>query len=153
MDPEVVEQNVLGLLRPIARRSGAIVESVALRVRGGETSLEITVDRQDGTDPLPLDEVANLSRAFSDALDAADPVEGTYSLEVSTRGAESDLNELRHYHRNLGRQLRVRLKDGEKLEGLLAGVSSQTFRLDTPQGQREIPFEEVRRARPRVTFS
>ena len=152
MEPETVERDVLELLQPIAQSEDAVVELVRLRARGSQTSLQVIVDRGRGVDSLPLDQVADLSRLFSEALDSADPVGGSYDLEVSTPGAESELRELRHYKRNLGRKLRVKLKTGEKLEGTLAGVSPLSFQLDTPSGRREISFQEVRRARPRVTF-
>ncbi len=152
METEALERSVKDLLQPVADGAGAVVESVRLRKHGAQTSLEVIVDRLEGTESLPLDDLAELSRGFSDVLDDADPIADAYSLEVSTPGAERELKESRHYQRNLGRQLRVKLKDGQKFEGILAGVGPQSFQLDTASGQREIPFEEVRRAKPRVTF-
>lgn len=152
IDPVDTEAHVKGILQPLARARGAELEGVDLRIRGADTSLEVTVDRRDGTEPLTLDEVAELSRVFSDALDASDPIESAYELQVSTPGAESELKEHRHYQRNVGRQLRVKLKEGEKLEGLLTRVGEDTFTLDTPAGSREVAFDAVRKARPRVTF-
>ncbi len=152
VEAEAVEAQVLALLQPLAVTADAVVESVRLVQRGEESVLEVTVDRAEGTASLPLDDVAELSRSFSEALDTADPLTGAYTLEVGTPGAESELKALRHYQRNLGRTIRVKTVDGEKLEGQLTAVGEDSFTLRLPDGEREITFDEVRKARPRVTF-
>ncbi len=152
MELAETESSIVALFSPLAAELDAQVEEVRLRERENELSLEVTVDSVDGTESLSLDQVAELSRVFSDALDQEDPVSGAYSLEVGTPGAESELKTLRHYQRNLGRTLRVKLRDGEKFEGTLTGVSATSFALATDQGSKEIEFSQVRKARPRVTF-
>lgn len=146
------EDEIRGLLEPLADDAGVVIDSLRLLQRGGAETLEVVVDLPSGTESLPLDKVADLSREFSEVLDAADPLPSAYVLEVTTPGAESELKTLRHYRRNLGRSLRVKLRDGEKLSGELVGAEEGSFTIATDQGLREILYNDVRKARPQVGF-
>ena len=60
------------------------VELYDLEHTGG--TLKVTVDRPDGID---IDTVADATRAVSRALDEADPIPGSYHLEVSSPGLDT----------------------------------------------------------------
>ena len=153
VESEQIERAVEQVLGTLVEGTDVVVEQVRLRERGADTLLEVTVDRKTGIESLPLEEVAELSRSFSAKLDEVDPVPGQYQLEVGTPGAESELKTRRHFERNLGRVLRVRLRDGEKLEGELCGVGPDAFNIRVGETIREVAFTQVRKARPRVAFS
>lgn len=153
METDQIVQTVERILSEIVKGSDVVIDDVKLRQRGGDTYLEVIVDRESGTEPLPLEEVAELSRQFSDQLDESDPIPGQYLLEVGTPGAERQLKTRRHYERNLGREIRVRLRDGDRVVGELCGVGPESFTLTIDGQMREIEFANVRKARPRVAFS
>jgi ribosome maturation factor RimP len=76
------------LIETEARAEG--LELVRVKMMGGtsDPTLQIMAERPD-TRQLTLDDCARLSRRISDTLDAleaegADPIEGTYRLEVSS---------------------------------------------------------------------
>lgn len=147
-----LEDEVLRLLDPIADNLGLIIESVEFKERQVPASLRITVDRREGTASATLDEVAEASRQISQKLDQADPIRSEYVLEVSTPGAESNLTRPRHYLRNIGRRIQVRLRNGETLEGTLKEADDHSFVLQLPTGSRGLEYKEVRRVRPRMNF-
>jgi len=116
-------QRVTDVLEPVVAREGLVLEAVHVRRAGGRQVVEVLVglDEDDERD-LDLDRVADVTRAVSDALDAADPVAGEYTLEVGTRGADSPLVARRHYVRAVGRGVRVQVTDGSVLTGRLTEV-------------------------------
>ena len=69
-----------------------------------------------------------ISRRVSDLLDEADPIEGSYTFEVSSAGAERPLKRPSDFERFLGSPVTVRLyqnKDGRKeYAGTLAGYDN-----------------------------
>ena len=58
-----------------------------------------------------------VSRPLSDKLDEADPIEGSYTFEVSSAGADRALKKPEHFAQFQGAEVEVRLyraKDGRK---------------------------------------
>ena len=60
--------------------------------------------------------------ADSAALDETSPVNGEYTLEVSTPGTSRPLTQLRHFKRARTRLVRLTLRDGTAAFGRLAAV-------------------------------
>ena len=79
----LVEQ-IETLVSPLCERLE--VELVDVEYTGGVVRL--TVDRPDG---IGMDYIAPLTREVSRALDHADPITGTYTLEISSPGLELSL--------------------------------------------------------------
>ncbi|RZS86957.1 ribosome maturation factor RimP [Motilibacter rhizosphaerae] len=96
---------LLALLEPVVAGSGCDLEDVEVTPAGRRRLVRVTVDRDGG---VPLDVVADVSRAVSDRLDAADPFgETPYVLEVSSPGVGRPLTEPRHWRRAAGRLVEV----------------------------------------------
>lgn len=97
---------------------GLHLESATVDGDPGQQVLTVVVDRSEGTEGLSLDDLAEVTRTVSAALDAAGedlPGLGTepYQLEVSTPGVSRPLTEPRHWRRNVGRLVTVEvLPDG-----------------------------------------
>ena len=71
--------------------------------------VRVTIDRDGG---VPLDDVADIARAISAALDEAESasgefIAGEYQLEVSSPGVDRPLTLPRHWRRNIGRLVKV----------------------------------------------
>ncbi len=62
---------------------------------GKHKTLQIMAERPDGQ--MDVEDCAKLSRALSDFLDQQDPIEGEYSLEVSSPGIDRPLTRLRRF--------------------------------------------------------
>ena len=81
--------------------------------------VRVIVDADGGID---LDAVADVSRAVSAALDAAeetggDIVAGEYQLEVSSPGVDRPLTLPRHWRRNVGRLVKVTAgRDADRMQ-------------------------------------
>jgi ribosome maturation factor RimP len=135
---------LLDLLDPVAEAAGYGI--VRLRLMGGATRrLQIMAERPDGH--MEIDDCAKLSRALSEVLDAADPVSGEYTLEVSSPGIDRPLTRLKDFQANEGLEARIeldRLAEGRRrFKGVLAGVEDTDVLIDL-EGEAEetvhIPF-------------
>ena len=122
---------LLELLDPVAEATG--YEIVRLRLMGGfERRLQIMAERPDGQ--MEIEDCTRLSRAISDVVDAADPISGEYTLEVSSPGIDRPLTRLKDFAAWAGCEARIeldRVAEGRKrFRGLLAGVEGQDVLID-----------------------
>jgi ribosome maturation factor RimP len=88
----------------VAAAHGVEVLEVHLRRQGRTQVLMVVVDADQ---PVEADLVEQLSKELSRALDAADPLPGSYTLEVTTPGLERPLRTARDFRRQLGHEVRV----------------------------------------------
>jgi ribosome maturation factor RimP len=117
---------LLELLDPVAEAAGYGI--VRLRLMGGGVRrLQVMAERPDGH--MEIEDCTRLSRAMSEVLDAADPVSGEYTLEVSSPGIDRPLTRLEDFANYEGCEVRLeldRLAEGRKrFKGRLAGVEGQ----------------------------
>ena len=117
------DRELISLLDAAAEAAGYAI--VRLRLMGGETRrLQIMGERPDGD--MNVEDCAILSRAISEVLDAADPISGEYTLEVSSPGIDRPLTRLEDFQTYEGLEARIeldRLAEGRKrFRGELAGV-------------------------------
>ena len=122
---------LLELLDPVAEAAG--YEIVRLRLMGGGVRrLQIMAERPDGH--MEIDDCAVLSRAISEVMDAADPIEGEYNLEVSSPGVDRPLTRLKDFDAYEGFEARIeldRLAEGRKrFRGKLSGVEADQVLVD-----------------------
>ncbi|NYI08440.1 ribosome maturation factor RimP [Allostreptomyces psammosilenae] len=143
------------LLEPITEQRGVDLEDVTVTSVGRRRLLGVVVDADGGVD---LDLVAELSREFSDALDAADAMGGApYVLEVGSPGVERPLTEPKHWRRATGRLVKVRLTEGGELTArvLVADEDGAELLVPAAKGRgeptrRRITWPEVARAQVQV---
>jgi ribosome maturation factor RimP len=102
------EQGAKDIVRSVAERvtSGRGFELVDVEVkreRGGHF-VRLYVDKEGG---IGLDELQSVSEEVSAILDAEDPIDGTYTLEVSSPGLDRPLRTEAEYRRFLGRLVKI----------------------------------------------
>lgn len=92
------------LAAPVAEAEG--VELVEVEVKGHRNSrlVRLVADAEGGLD---VDRIASVSRAVGDLLEERDVVAGSYTLEVTSPGADRPLRSARDFRRNIGRDVRV----------------------------------------------
>ena len=94
------------LAAPILEEMGLQLWDVVYEKEGSGWYLRYYVDKEDGID---INSCEAFSRAISDVLDEADPIDGSYTLEVSSPGIERALTRDWHFETLMGQQLLVRL--------------------------------------------
>lgn len=121
------EQKTEELLRPIVAEYGVEIYDIEYVKEGADYYLRAYIDKEDGVN---IGDCENVSRALSDALDAADFIPDAYILEVSSPGLGRKLTKDRHLDRSIGDEVDIRFykpPDGFKskeLSGVLEGYDA-----------------------------
>lgn len=145
-----IEDRITALIAPAV--AGAGFELVRVRLSGAQRkTLQIMAERADKS--MSAEDCAALSRALSPILEEADPIEGAYTLEVSSPGIDRPLTRLKDFHDWQGYEAKIelsRMVEGKKrFRGALAGVEGDDVLLDV-EGEAEtalIPFSWIASAR------
>ena len=143
------------LLGPVVAREDLELDAVVRTRSGGTPLVRVTVDTPlvEGAGEqarVDSDTLAAVSRAVSAALDRADPIDGEYLLEVSTPGAERELTEPRHWKRQVGLPVRVKLRDGGHVSGRVRAADDVSATLETDGGTTTIEYANMKKPRARV---
>lgn len=127
-------------------------EVVRIMTTGSERqTVQIMIERQDRKN-LVVDDCAAVSRAISIILDEVDPIEGEYSLEVSSPGVDRPLTKPEHFIRFAGFEAKIEtddVVDGRKrFKGKIVAVdSNNVISVETEEKEYSIPFEAVSKAK------
>lgn len=121
------------LLEGTVNELGYVLWDVEYVKEGAEWFLRITLDSEEG---ININDCEKVHMTISPMLDEADPIEGSYRLEVSSPGIERDLKNPMHYKACVGWDVEVRLftaYEGRKvIKGILAGYDEENsvFNID-----------------------
>ena len=99
---EIVEK----LAAPVVEQAGCQLWDVEYVREAGQWYLRLYLDKPGGVDIMDCEAV---SRAVSDLLDEADPIEGSYVFEVSSAGAERPLKRPRDFAQFMGSPVLLKL--------------------------------------------
>ncbi|MCF8505319.1 MAG: ribosome maturation factor RimP [Caulobacter sp.] len=146
------DAQLLEMLDPVAEAAG--FEIVRLRLMAGKERRRLQVMAETPDGDMTVEGCTVLSRAFSEVLDAADPISGEYTLEVSSPGIDRPLTRLKDFDTWEGFEARIeldRLADNRKrFKGELAGTEEGQVGINI-EGEAEttlyIPFEWVLEAK------
>ncbi|GAB3549170.1 ribosome maturation factor RimP [Arthrobacter tumbae] len=166
LDAAAEAARLIEFLRPTVEKHNLLLEDVEVRIVGSHRTLHVVVDLpDDGLDGVSLDTVSEVSQSVSSALDDDPGDDGRpYNLEVSSPGVSRPLTQPRHWRRNIGRLVDVKLADGEVLEGRLidADETSVTLKplMAVKKGtkpkfreDRAIPYDKIRKGTVQVEFA
>ena len=148
-----VTELVAGLAAPIAAEHGCSLWDVEYVREGGEWFLRVYIDKAGG---VSINDCEAVSRPLSDALDEADPIEGSYVLEVSSAGADRALKKPEHFQQFLGTEVDVRLYrplDGRKeYTGVLKEYAGGDVTIEAGGEPRTFVKKDVAQVRLTVHF-
>jgi ribosome maturation factor RimP len=115
------------------------IELIALEHPAGET-LRLYIDHPDGVDLALCERVTVHLR---DLLEA-------WTLEVSSPGIDRPLTKPEHFHRFMGRRVRVRTREAiegqRSFTGTLTAADDGGVRIEADGGEVEIPHSRIRRS-------
>ena len=139
-----IAQQVYELALPLAAEQGIEIWDVTYTKEAGDWYLRVFIDKPDG---VGITDCENFSRAFDPILDEADPIEGSYTFEVSSAGAERELKRPEQFQRFLGFDVEVKLykaSDGSKTwRGRLAGFDGGTVSVDCAGTEKSFDMASV----------
>ena len=135
--PKNIAERVRELLFDAVIAEGCYLWDVDYVREGADWILRLLIDSNEG---VTLDDCERVSRAVDPLLDEADPIEGSYSLEVTSPGVERQLVRPEHFEACLGEAVEVRLyaplegQNTKTLTGTLAAYADGRVTLTLPDG-------------------
>jgi len=144
---------VASIVEPVL--AGLGYRLVRIRISGfAGCTVQIMAERPDGT--MTIDDCEAASRALSPVLDVADPIEGSYRLEISSPGIDRPLVRRSDFDRYAGHVAQVEMQnpiEGRKrFRGELVGTAGDSIRLRSGDAAAEraeilLPIDEVSEAK------
>jgi ribosome maturation factor RimP len=139
------------LIEPEAEALGLALVRVAFFGGRSDPTLQVMAERPD-TRQLDLSDCEALSRRISEKLDAEDPIEEAYRLEVSSPGIDRPLTRPKDFEDWAGFEARVKLStplDGRKqFDGRLLGRDGANIRMTVNRlGEIAIPMADIASAK------
>lgn len=139
------------LIEPEVKTLGYDLVRIMMIGGASDPTLQVMAERPD-TRQLDIADCERISRRLSDLLDLADPIDGSYRLEVSSPGIDRPLTRLRDYADWAGHEARITLREprGERrhFSGILQGVEGETVNVLGKDGQEHaLPFADIASAK------
>ena len=109
-----IASRVYDLVNETVEECGCMLWNVEFVKEGSDHNLIIYIDKPEG---ISLDDCEMVNDAVEPILDEADPIEGSYYLEISSPGLERELKTPEHIMAFVGERVIVKLyaaKDGKK---------------------------------------
>ena len=127
---------IAAIAEPVLTDLGFRLVRVVLSGRNG-TTVQIMAERPDGT--ISVKECADISRRLSPVLDAHDPIQGQYTLELSSPGIDRPLVRPSDFEDWAGYEAKIEMKEliagRKRFRGMLEGVEGEEVRIEVELDQ------------------
>ncbi|MFC0185584.1 ribosome maturation factor RimP [Pseudarcicella hirudinis] len=111
---------------------------------------------------ITIEECAKISRKLGHEIEELNLIESAFNLEVSSPGIDQPLKFRRQYVKNIGRSVKIILKDGSEKKGSLDAVSDEGITITEElkkkpkkgeeHGPLEIPFSNIEQTKIQISF-
>jgi ribosome maturation factor RimP len=136
------------MLRPVVEGLGYEFWGIEYRPTGRHVLLRLFID--DADDGISVEDCEKVSRQVSGVLDVEDPIQGEYTLEVSSPGMDRPLFRPEHYRAWVGHMVQIKLRmafEGRrKFKGLLNGMDGDDVAVIVDDHEYLLPFESIEKA-------
>lgn len=144
----IIEDEISRLADQVAEGQGIEVAGLNLFAGKNRKLLKVTIDKDGG---VTLNDCERFSRELEALIEAADLIEGPYTLEVSSPGLDRPLTKPKDFERNIGRLVRIMTKDkieGQSLlTGRIIGIFDSFVKLAVDKKVLDIPLETIAKAK------
>lgn len=146
-----LEHKITEIVAPVAQDLGLAVVCVKIAGEGNAQNVQVMAE-DPKTRRLGVDDCAKLSKAISVVMDVEDPIKGAYLLEVSSPGIDRPLTRLEDFQTYEGFEVKLETmmptESGQKrFRGHLKGLNEEMIILDTDQGEFQIDFGSLAKAK------
>ena len=137
-----IDRRIAEVVQPTIESMG--FELVRVRLQGGRTkTLQLMVERPEGG--IEVEQCAEVSTAVSAVLDVEDPLEDSYTLEVSSPGIDRPLTRMKDFDTYQGYDARLetsQMIDGRRRwKGVLAGIEGSEVLINVEEGTVGLQFD------------
>ena len=141
------------VFEPVIEQAG--FKLVRLRMMGGASrTLQVMAERADGS--MDVEGCSSLSHALLDFIEAEDPIEGEYEIEVSSPGIDRPLTRPMDFARWAGHEAKIELHDPipcehekgrKRFRATLLGLDGQDVMIRADNADIKFPFRAVANAK------
>ncbi|MDO5337510.1 MAG: ribosome maturation factor RimP [Eubacteriales bacterium] len=148
------EKKAEELLAPIVASRGFELVDVEYVKEAGTWYLRGYIDKPGG---ITVNDCEDVSRAFSDRLDACDFIEDSYIMEISSPGLDRPLKKEKDFARSMGKLLEIRtyrpVEKQKEFYGILTAYDDNSVTIQEEDGQkRSFDRKEIALIRLAVIF-
>lgn len=136
-----VAADIAAIVEPVLEDLG--FRLVRVKVQGGGTAdriVQLMTERSDGS--ITIDDCEAISKGISPVLDVADPISGTYRLEISSPGIDRPLVRPSDFEDWSGHEARIELTEPvggrKRFKGVLEGFEDGEVRIQADTGEHGI---------------
>lgn len=141
------QEQLQALIAPIVASLECELWGLEYLTQGRYTTLRLYIDSAQG---VSLEDCEKVSRQVSAVMDVEDPIDGEYTLEVSSPGMDRPLYSPAHYARYLGEQVNLRLRiarDGRrKFKGTILAVEGTDVRVSVDDKEYVLAVDAIDKA-------
>lgn len=153
------KEKIIELLQPYLEDDRIFIVEVIVTASKTRQNITILLDTDEG---IKIEECASVSRRLAHFIETNELIVDAYNLEVSSPGIDQPLTFKRQYIKNIGRNLKIQLADGEK-DGTLENVTDEgiVFKEEVkkskgkkvePKESIVIPFGNIQQAKVQISF-
>jgi len=143
-----VESPLQDRLASVVNAMGYEFVGCELHRQGRGSVLRVYIDSEKG---ITVDDCSKVSYQVSAMLDVEDPIQGQYTLEISSPGIDRPLFEIAHYRKFLGNRVKIRLHnpiEGRRnFVGMLLRVEDSDIHLSVDDEEVIVPFASIEKAK------
>jgi ribosome maturation factor RimP len=154
------KEKIIELLQSYLENDRIFIVEVNVSASKLRQNITILLDTDEG---IKIEECASISRRLAHVIETNELIKDAYNLEVSSPGIDQPLTLTRQYVKNIGRNLKVQLKEGGEKVGALENVTEDSIVLKEepkktkgkkadPQESLTIPFEQIKQAKVQISF-
>ena len=133
-----LEARIAAIVEPVANDLGYALVRIKVTQENGCT---LQIMAEDAHGRFSITDCERLSREVSPVLDADDPIDREYHLEVSSPGIDRPLVRARDFAAYIGHEARIELADlingRKRFRGLIAAVDATTFTITLPDAPKD----------------
>ena len=145
-----IPEGLRGLIEPVVEDAGFELVDVLFKRGRPPWQIKVIIDTLRGDGRVPIDYCAVISREIETNLEAADAIENSYRLEVSSPGLDRILAREKDFDAALGSEIQLQTREPQdgrrKFRGLLLGFEDGVARLDADGHEVRIPFGSIAKA-------
>lgn len=143
----MIRKDIQELIEPLVNELGYTLWGCEFLSQGKYSLLRIYIDKQDGVN---ITDCERVSKQVSALLDVEDPIQGHYSLEVSSPGIPRPLFDKEHYQLYIGCGVQLKLHNpingNRKVKGIIQSINDDGFILEINDEQHNVQFSQIVKA-------
>ncbi len=132
-------------LKSLIKECGVELYDTELVTENGRKIYRIYITSKNG---VSIKECEDVTKVVSPILDTNPPIEGRYTLEVSSPGIERKLKSLDNFSSSIGELVKIKTFEGEKIKGKLLKVEDEKILIRDESGElKEVDYSDIEKAR------